>query len=1176
MLRIIRGVWHRLPKSCDGILPFQKRCEKASDCMKTNLSTLLSTARLAAGRWFVAAVLLCGVGVRAAVPAFTNVTATVTPDLPQVGFSAAGWTDYDTDGRLDFLLTGIYFTNIPPSTYPVYISQVWRNTGSGFTNVPDVAATDVPGVNDGSKSWGDFDNDGRLDFLTSGGAIWRNTENGFTNVTASVAPGLPGVWEGAAGWGDYDNDGRLDFLITGGIPRRTDLDDDIPFTPISQLWRNTGSGFANVTATVAPGLPGSFYGSVAWADYDNDGRLDFLLSGQLFRNTGSGFLNVTATVAPGMPGNAYGSASWGDYDNDGRLDLLLSGQIWRNTVNGFTNVTATVAPGLQRVWHDSVAWGDYDDDGRLDFLLTGATHFNCDGCDLPGTVSQLWRNTTPATNPPPAIITGLPESATPTSVVLNASIHPHRQATTGWFIWGDSTNHGQVTAAQPRGSGNAFTNFFQAITGLSTGVTYYYRAVGSNDQGKVVLGVQQHFTLAPPLVTTSPADRLSPTSVTINGHLNPNNLPTYGWLEWGPTPALGVVTPVQFLANGFDATVSQNLPDLGAGATCYFRAVASNSFGVVYGAIQTLVTPTFANVTATVAPGLPQLGNGSVAWADYDNDGRLDFLLTGYFDDREAEEDLFYSQLWRNTGSGFAGAGAAPGLEGVWFDSVAWGDYDNDGRLDFLITGARDIDGRYEMSQVWRNTGNGFTNATATVAPGLPQVAHSSVAWGDYDNDGRLDFLLTGLFYYEGDEPWGDVFVSQLWRNTGNGFTNVTATVAPGLPGVGHSSVAWGDYDNDGRLDFLLTGYLHNGTNNFISQVWRNTGSGFTNVTDMIAPGLQGVYRSSVAWGDYDNDGRLDFLLTGTTNGGVGSEGTISQLWRNTGSGFTNVTDTVALNLPGVSRGTVAWGDYDNDGRLDFLLSGLAFNSDDENFISQLWRNTGSGFTNVTAMAAPGLPGIIAGSVAWGDYDNDGRLDFLLTGYDYNNFFSQVWRNYTPLTNTPPSAPTGLAMTATTNAVMLSWNSTTDGQTPASGLTYNVRAGATPGGNDLLSAHVNATNGFRRVPAMGNAMLRHSLPLTGLTNGQTVYWSVQAVDTAFAGGPFAIETSVVSLPALSISLNFPPSTLNVSWSPPTFGWVLQQGTNLGASDWTATTSGSANPATLAVTNGPQFYRLQRH
>ncbi len=84
----------------------------------------------------------------------------------------------------------------------------------------------------------------------------------------------------------------------------------------------------------------------------------------------------------------------------------------------------------------------------------------------------------------------------------------------------------------------------------------------------------------------------------------------------------------------------------------------------------------------------------------------------------------------------------------------------------------------------------------------------------------------------------------------------MTASVAPGLPGLWQASVTWGDYDNDRRLDFLITG-------SFVSQIWRNTGSNFVNVTDSVAPGLTGVSDGAVAWADYDNDGRLDFILTG-------------------------------------------------------------------------------------------------------------------------------------------------------------------------------------------------------------------------------------------------------------------------------------------------------------------------
>jgi len=82
------------------------------------------------------------------------------------------------------------------------------------------------------------------------------------------------------------------------------------------------------------------------------------------------------------------------------------------------------------------------------------------------------------------------------------------------------------------------------------------------------------------------------------------------------------------------------------------------------------------------------------------------------------------------------------------------------------------------------------------------------------------------------------------------------------------------------------------------------------------------------------------------------------------------------------------------------------------------------------------------------------------------------------------------------------------------------------------------------------------------------------VDSAFAGGPFATETSVVSLPQLRIAR---PDTTNavVSWTPPTFGWLLQQSTDLSASNWNTAASGTENPATLPATNAAQFYRLSK-
>ena len=262
----------------------------------------------------------------------------------------------------------------------------------------------------------------------------------------------------------------------------------------------------------------------------------------------------------------------------------------------------------------------------------------------------------------------------------------------------------------------------------------------------------------------------------------------------------------------------------------------------------------------------------------------------------------------------------------------------------------------------------------------LTGVYLGSVAWGDYDNDGDLDILLTG-FDLDGNS------VAKVYRNDGGGF--VDSGVA--LTGVGASSVAWGDYDNDGDLDILLTGYDGGGP---VAKVYRNDGGRLR--MDFVDSGvaLTGVYYSSVAWGDYDNDGDLDILLTGTTNGN-----SMAQWPRSTATTVLRQAQVGALPTagspsPASSQSSVAWGDYDNDGDLDILLTGLGSGSVR---VAKLYRNdgpaAGSGW-NFSEQTGAGLTGVGASSVAWGDYDNDGDLDILLTGRDSDGGnVAKVYRN---------------------------------------------------------------------------------------------------------------------------------------------------------------------------------------
>jgi hypothetical protein len=251
-----------------------------------------------------------------------------------------------------------------------------------------------------------------------------------------------------------------------------------------------------------------------------------------------------------------------------------------------------------------------------------------------------------------------------------------------------------------------------------------------------------------------------------------------------------------------------------------------------------------------------------------------------------------------------------------------------------------------------------FTNATAGL-PELPPASRGAAVWGDYDNDGHWDILLSGFSGL--DSGGSSVLITQVWRNLGNGnFVNADA----GLPGSNNGAAAWGDFDNDGDLDLLLTGHSKNGA---LAHIWRNDGpAGFININ----AGLTGVFYSSVALADFDNDGRIDILLSGTTNGFV--DGAVTQVWRNLGDG---VFTKLYAGLPGVIQGSVAWGDFDNDKRLDILVAGYSSTG----AIAQIWRNRGDG---TFAITESGLPGVSQGGMATGDFDNDGNLDVLLSGVD--------------------------------------------------------------------------------------------------------------------------------------------------------------------------------------------------
>ncbi|PQJ26858.1 hypothetical protein BSZ35_18175 [Salinibacter sp. 10B] len=548
---------------------------------------------------------------------------------------------------------------------------------------------------------------------------------------------------------------------------------------------------------------------------------------------------------------------------------------------------------------------------------------------------------------PPTAPTGLTASAGDQEVSLSWDANSENDLA-GYNLYRSTSSFTDPTSAT-QVNGSLLTSTSYTDSGLSNGTTYYYRLTAVDEAGAE--STPSGEASATPSATTRPAVSF------VRSELDLDEGPDAVWGDYDGDGDL----------------------DLFVCCSTLYRNDGRWNFTKVNAGIRDFPAIIDDQVM------------GSADWGDFNGDGRLDLVIAGYETgtsgtaeiyrndgDTDGDGTVEFSKV--NAGLNDLSRGGdipklSPEAGGLKRTTSQWGDYNNDGRLDLIVTGG--------PTSVYRNDGDGnFTDIDAGVA----NVSWGSSQWGDYDGDGDLDLVVSGR--NEG---------VHIYKNEGGGqFVDINADVKDYTFGF----TKWADYDNDGDLDLAAGGSEGMG-------IYENEGS---DTFQREKPGFGGYfisdeprYNGSLSWGDYDNDGDLDIVVTGEVRAlsGTFTEGEssdISAIYENKGNGeFSYVASVYEY---GYGYSSVEWGDYDGDGDQDLLMAGgrtiVVQNGFPEEVRARASR-TFNGAATSNDYRLVGLPGAADQPIdravdgdfgsAWKAYWDDGSSDDYLIEFDDSDTF---------------------------------------------------------------------------------------------------------------------------------------------------------------------------------------------
>jgi hypothetical protein len=415
----------------------------------------------------------------------------------------------------------------------------------------------------------------------------------------------------------------------------------------------------------------------------------------------------------------------------------------------------------------------------------------------------------------------------------------------------------------------------------------------------------------------------------------------------------------------------------------------------------------------------PETMVAGAALFDYDNDGLLDLYLTNgaRLPELAKGEPRYWNRLYHNLGNWkFEDVTEKAGVKGTGYDlGVTSADYDNDGFPDLFVAGLR-------RNTLYHNRGDGsFEDVSEKAGFNKPDPQYGTLwsvagAFFDYDNDGKLDLFVSNYCVWDakteplcGPRGMNDYchpnnykgLPNSLFHNNGDGtFTDVSAKSGIRAQVGKGMGIGLADFDGDGFMDLFVANdtepnfLFHNLKNGTFEEIGFMAGVAYPEAGKALS-GMGADAR------DIDDDGRPDIFHTALSSETM-------PVFRNQGNNsFLELTARAGVSSLSLSR--AGWAnaivDFNNDGRKDLFVAGGDVMDPNGEFKDKVRQTNlvlanlgGFRFADATRGAGPDFSskrGTHRGG-AFGDIDNDGRVDVVVTALDEG---VEIWRNTSPTPN---------------------------------------------------------------------------------------------------------------------------------------------------------------------------------